>query len=399
MPSPPVRRAKWEPCRRKSQSSALPDGAAKPDLTARVHRTAARGALSSVGVESLTFRQLVPADMDDIAKLHCEWFPLKYDNQFYEGICNGYYFALAAVYYPPRPSLPSPTPPPTRSPHTCTHTSLQIDEAGGCGDDPCAHTAMNGTDDRATSATECVSGCLPPLPRIGSPPGCVRNSVARCQGMADVDGSGGASADGGGSGSGGQEEVCCDDGGGEEDGEDGEGGEPVIVGVITVSTHKKHIHDDDVSTVLACGWPWETQNLAYILTLGVADEFRRRGLARELILRTLQHYRQSEPAIKAIYLHVVTYNKAAIRLYESLQFQQLKHIPEFYQLLGKMYDSYLYACYINGGMPPLARRISNALSSLTGWSLQMRRTIRRCKHRDTGSRLLLPQTSHPPSSE
>merc|ERR1719261_2012032 len=87
--------------------------------------------------------------------------------------------------------------------------------------------------------------------------------------------------------------------------------------------------------------------LAYILTLGVVEGFRRRGLARELLRRSIQHVDRHMPEVQAVYLHVVTYNDAAIQLYESARFVRLERFENFYNLHGSPYDSFLYALYIH----------------------------------------------------
>ena len=38
--------------------------------------------------------------------------------------------------------------------------------------------------------------------------------------------------------------------------------------------------------------------------------------------------------VKAVFLHVVTYNEAAIQLYESCGFLRIKYFPHFYYLHG-----------------------------------------------------------------
>merc|ERR1740117_1874665 len=99
--------------------------------------------------------------------------------------------------------------------------------------------------------------------------------------------------------------------------------------------------------------------LAYILTLGVIDNFRRRGAAREMLKQSITYVDESRPNVQAIYLHVVTYNDPAIELYESLKFLRIAHFTSMYNLHGKPYDSYLYALYLHGARPPWQWRLRN----------------------------------------
>jgi len=155
-----------------------------------------------------------------------------------------------------------------------------------------------------------------------------------------------------------------------------------LVGIITMSTNCEH-HSDDIVQVLGadcaslCGGdsrvkdPLNPNNengnasnqgiLAYILTLGVCDGFRRRGLARELLRRSLEHVNTNMQQVHAVYLHVVTYNEAAIQLYESMKFLRIGHFSAFYFLHGKPYDSFLYALYVHNGRPPWKWRVMNFL--------------------------------------
>lgn len=100
-------------------------------------------------------------------------------------------------------------------------------------------------------------------------------------------------------------------------------------------------------------------SLAYILTLGVVDGYRRRGLARELLERSMWHVDRTMPHVQAVYLHVVTYNEAAIQLYENIKFLRIGHFNSFYFLHGRPYDSYLYARYCHGGRPSWKWRVRN----------------------------------------
>merc|ERR1712060_154463 len=150
-----------------------------------------------------------------------------------------------------------------------------------------------------------------------------------------------------------------------------------------MSTNCEH-HSDDIVSVLGadcaslCGGDSSKANdplnhsneegnagrtgiLAYILTLGVCDGFRRRGLARELLKRSLEHVYTNMPQVHAVYLHVVTYNEAAIQLYESMKFFRIGFFSAFYLLHGKPYDSFLYALYVHSGRPPWKWRVMNFL--------------------------------------
>eukprot|EP00435_Cladocopium_sp_Y103_P018929 s1674_g4.t1 len=153
-----------------------------------------------------------------------------------------------------------------------------------------------------------------------------------------------------------------------------------ILGMITVSTYCEH-HKEAISHVLGTDCEQSCRGLradgaeegrasgalAYILTLGIAENFRRRGLARELIKRSVEHVENNMPTVQAVFLHVVTYNTAAIELYESSQFLRIEYFPNFYFLHGKHYDSYLYAQYLHGGRPPWKWRMRNFASTWSRW--------------------------------
>ncbi|KAL3789080.1 hypothetical protein ACHAW5_009819 [Stephanodiscus triporus] len=49
----------------------------------------------------------------------------------------------------------------------------------------------------------------------------------------------------------------------------------------------------------------------------------------------------------ALYLHVITYNEGAIRLYERLGFVRVKEIKDYYLINSVNYDCYLYARYFH----------------------------------------------------
>ena len=67
----------------------------------------------------------------------------------------------------------------------------------------------------------------------------------------------------------------------------------------------------------------------YIMTLGTTREFRRYGLGSVLVNRVVDMIEEQEEC-GALYLHVITYNDGAIRLYEQLGFSRVKEIKGMY---------------------------------------------------------------------
>ncbi|CAE7749517.1 MCC1 [Symbiodinium sp. CCMP2592] len=246
----------------KSSSSAMPDPMADtvPRLTAKVHRRFSAEDAAAIPLSHIHYRPLQAEDMDEMMALHQEWFPVSYDQDFYNKSVGGHLYSLVATW-----------------PHV---------QHGG--------------------------------------------SASSVGGRASA-----------------------------------EQPEESILGMITMSTYCEH-HGEAISHVLGAdceavcrrkrrrdfGSEEEhgpsTGALAYILTLGVAEAFRRRGLAKELIRRSLEYVERDLPEVQAMYLHVVTYNEAAILLYESCSFLRIEYFPSFYFLHGRHYDSYLYARYLRG---------------------------------------------------
>ena len=55
---------------------------------------------------------------------------------------------------------------------------------------------------------------------------------------------------------------------------------------------------------------------------------------------------------KAVYLHVLTTNSAAVQFYERKHFSQFRYLPLYYAINGTHKDGFSYVLYINGGEPP-----------------------------------------------
>lgn len=88
--------------------------------------------------------------------------------------------------------------------------------------------------------------------------------------------------------------------------------------------------------------------LFYIMTLGVRDDYRQRGLGTRLMDECCQRVVEPDPQCGAIFLHVITYNQPAIRFYERLEFRRIDELPDYYQIEKIHYNCYLYARFFHG---------------------------------------------------
>lgn len=81
---------------------------------------------------------------------------------------------------------------------------------------------------------------------------------------------------------------------------------------------------DETATLLVPD-PDEYPEMFYIMTLGTSTQFRRVGLGSILVNRVVDMIK-SKQECGALYLHVITYNTTAIKLYERLGFSRVKKI-------------------------------------------------------------------------
>jgi len=77
--------------------------------------------------------------------------------------------------------------------------------------------------------------------------------------------------------------------------------------------------------------------VGYIVTLDVAEDFRRRGLARQLMEAMEQE--AEDAACAVVGLHVFVGNEAAIRFYERVGYERVGDVPAFY---GDGLDAWVY---------------------------------------------------------
>ncbi|KAJ0243665.1 hypothetical protein HA466_0196920 [Hirschfeldia incana] len=93
------------------------------------------------------------------------------------------------------------------------------------------------------------------------------------------------------------------------------------------------------------------ETLVYILTLGVVESYRKRGIAKLLIKEVIK-YASSIPVCRGVYLHVIAHNSPAIRLYKRMSFRCVRRLHGFYIINGQHFDSFLFVYFINGSRSP-----------------------------------------------
>jgi len=77
----------------------------------------------------------------------------------------------------------------------------------------------------------------------------------------------------------------------------------------------------------------------YIMTIGVIDECRQLGIGTSLLKQTIQLVEAKYKTCLAIYLHVVDYNRTALKFYKRNGFINLKTLYNHYEIHGADYDA------------------------------------------------------------
>lgn len=93
-------------------------------------------------------------------------------------------------------------------------------------------------------------------------------------------------------------------------------------------------HDERLAGFVLAGY---AAGEAEILTLGVASEHRRRGIALKLIEELCEHL--SERGVGVLFLEVAAHDQAARRLYETCGFQIVGRRPAYYQIRDSREDA------------------------------------------------------------
>mmetsp|Transcript_14159 Transcript_14159/g.40134 ORF Transcript_14159/g.40134 Transcript_14159/m.40134 type:complete len:240 (-) Transcript_14159:164-883(-) len=130
-----------------------------------------------------------------------------------------------------------------------------------------------------------------------------------------------------------------------------------IVGFISFRTSPLHTYDPFDRRVLGLdSHLLDGDQVAYILTLGVLPSHRKQGIASTLISQAIDFSSREPYFCRAVYLHVIDYNKDACRLYSAHGFSNLGRLSAFYDIrTGRQpdpnvvtYDALFYAKDIRG---------------------------------------------------
>ncbi|XP_017778050.1 PREDICTED: N-alpha-acetyltransferase 60 [Nicrophorus vespilloides] len=126
----------------------------------------------------------------------------------------------------------------------------------------------------------------------------------------------------------------------------------VIIGLIVAEIKPYASLNTEDTGILAKSFI-KSCDVGYILSLGVDKEYRRNGIASLLLDSLIKYLTTNEKKrIKAVFLHVLTTNSAAIMFYESRKFKLHCFLPYYYSIKGRCKDGFTYVLYINGGHPP-----------------------------------------------
>lgn len=125
-----------------------------------------------------------------------------------------------------------------------------------------------------------------------------------------------------------------------------------ILGLLVAEVKTKSLCNKEDAGILSFRFG-DDATLAYILSIGVVKEYRRHGIGSLLLDSLLCHITTPERQnCKAVYLHVLTTNFAAMQFYEKRRFTQFRYLPLYYAIKGTHRDGFSYVLYINGGEPP-----------------------------------------------
>ncbi|KAF1768572.1 hypothetical protein GCK72_000384 [Caenorhabditis remanei] len=89
-------------------------------------------------------------------------------------------------------------------------------------------------------------------------------------------------------------------------------------------------------------------HVTYILSIAVNKKFRRMGLATRLLNNLMQSLTDNPPFTRAVFLHVLSTNSAALSFYRMHGFEFHASLRDYYKIGEEYADGCTYVKYING---------------------------------------------------
>ena len=96
-------------------------------------------------------------------------------------------------------------------------------------------------------------------------------------------------------------------------------------------------YKEEVKSYLSC----EYFKIAYIMTIGVMDEYRKMKIGTNLINK-VNEIAINDNLCVGIYLDVVHYNYGAIKFYQKNEFKKVAVIKRYYNINKNKYDAYVF---------------------------------------------------------
>jgi ribosomal protein S18 acetylase RimI-like enzyme len=265
--------------------------------------------ISALAYPDLYFRSVEPTDRQQIQELHEQWFPVTYQDEFYDSLVLGRLCANAE-----EGNESSTTDDCDEYDNAANNNDKNNDPTRQCPLYTClAVVANTHSDDRGASSL--AGSRNRNIPRSGSdlsrmeearlPPQPAMTALSSMQSE--------------------QERVVA-----------------CVVGAFV----RHSILSTELRALLVPDPLVHTQ-LFYIMTLGAADDYRNIGLSTFLVHQCMEQV-QAEPSCGTLYLHVLDTNVEAIRFYEKLGFYRVKIIPNYYSIHGQLRNCFLYAKYFHG---------------------------------------------------
>lgn len=116
-----------------------------------------------------------------------------------------------------------------------------------------------------------------------------------------------------------------------------------LVGAITfqIAPLRDRDHDSNLKTFVSTADVKFNRNASYIMTVATHCNFKRKGIASQLIEKCQRVSRQIHNCVMT-YLHVIYWNDSAMALYTKHGFSELTFLPEFYHFDSRTHDAYLF---------------------------------------------------------